>query len=519
MNYLVKRYKDKDNNSAGYLVSDFSKNTDTPLIFSGTYVKSYMTDIGENLLHTLENSVYHRPPAKAIKGQFWFQSETRTLFIYKGDELADSTDESLWTPVTQGISTDVYDHIANKNNPHLVTKLSIGLDKVDNVPVFDKSLNLSDVVDLSAAQTNLGILPKSNTWSKAEADARYLTLGGISLDSDKLDGIDGSNFMKIASPIAQDTINATSFDGIKLTANNGSSYIETNGVYGTLALTNGLSVSNKLFANNSSASVISLNSDVGSNSVIKIRNFTKGNVGTTPVLAKTYTFDLTGIYVDNNLVYHENNKPTASEVGALPVYGKAVDTAALNGIGTVYSTGTSVNSILQRMSNGSVSARLGRTTATANDNTLNGFGSTVFRNSNADPFLRYATKQDTISWAGIDTLIRPAKGWICFNGSGAVLDSLNCTVGKLGTGRFRVYITTTGGTPVVMIGNNDPAVGPTSIMQMWVSNLTTTYFDVNTKISGYVQQNHYNSSTVDGYYFMWSEAYYDANVYTISFYY
>lgn len=111
-------------------------------------------------------------------------------------------------------------HKADLNNPHVVTKAQVGLGSVDNVQQASKSnfdahvANTSNPHSVTAAQ--VGAAPTSRTVSTGTGltgggalssnltlsldlvylDNRYLGKTAKAADSDKLDGLNGADFVK-----------------------------------------------------------------------------------------------------------------------------------------------------------------------------------------------------------------------------------------------------------------------------------------------------------------------------------
>ena len=102
-------------------------------------------------------------------------------------------------------------------------------------------------------------------------------------------------------------------------------------------------------------------------------------------------------FVGTNPVYHAGNKPTASDIGALPLIGKAVDSALLNG--TNETTASTINTIAKRDGSGDISVRLLRSEY-ANQNTIG--GAIAYRTNNvADNYVRFCSDPAAIrTWLG-----------------------------------------------------------------------------------------------------------------------
>ena len=90
------------------------------------------------------------------------------------------------TTAEQAIADDLSDHIADKNNPHEVTKAQVGLGNVDNTSDLDKPIS-------TATQTALDLkADKSDTYTKAEIDGKLsasMHFKGTVVNKDALDDI------------------------------------------------------------------------------------------------------------------------------------------------------------------------------------------------------------------------------------------------------------------------------------------------------------------------------------------
>ncbi|WPK39159.1 hypothetical protein Cassandra_0483 [Pseudomonas phage Cassandra] len=511
MNYRVKHYRYRLIDG-GYLVKDLKKNTETSLVFTGTYVKSYVQDVGENLINILNNFSYHLPPVSAVTGQLWWKENTRQMYIFPGPNGLDSTNINNWVPITKFEEDAVWAHITNYNNPHLVDKYSVKLDKLENYPIFDISKNFADVLNASSARTNLGVFGKDVTYTKAEADSLFLKKTDKAANSNNLNGIPAAKFMKVAAPVANAAINVTPSDGL-MSFRSGKSYLESRGI------SNGLSINNTIATNNSSATILELNNTTLSTSSVFIKLYNRGSLNTTPVLALQYRLSPNQLYIGNNQVFHLGYRPTPAQIGALPVNGKASDSAALDG--RINSTLATPGTVVERDSSGAITGRLLRSTGNNTSDQFTRNSKIGFVRSNSNNTMRFTPAQALNEWAGYNTLIKKSKGWISWSGpTGSRLDSWNLTVSKLASGRYRVYLSVPAPDTnyVVVLGNADAMVwnNQLNITEQWVTTKTTTYFDVNCKITKADHIINYNPS---GWTNRFGEDYFDAPFFSLVIYY
>ncbi len=102
------------------------------------------------------------------------------------------------------------------------------------------------------------------------------------------------------------------------------------------------------------------------------------------------------IYVDGAQVYHKENKPTPSEIGALSASGKAVDSDKLDGLDSSVFSRTSHNHDTRYHTKGeSNTLFLGKTAIAANSDKLDGLDSSAFSRSDHNHDDRYFTETES----------------------------------------------------------------------------------------------------------------------------
>lgn len=478
-------------------ISDRDLNSTTDLRFLGQgYTDSYEQIFAENSLHRLENFYDTVPPSKSLKGQLWVKSKPDGTFddiLYCNSSVLDgvnTSDISKWVPFVTDLKTAALDHITKLgvNDPHRPTKQQIGLGLVDNVLVYNKDLNLSDILSLPDVQTNLDFYDKSVTYTRAEYDSLFLPLTGKAADTDLLQNIDITGFVVKATPKVTSNfeITGTQTKTFSVLNNEFSIDRETN-LTGMSVLTN---VSNGLITvGNSSAVKMELIS-YQQNGEISLSLFNTGSAGSTASLSKAFSINKDNVFIDGNSgLYHFGRIPTNAEIGSLPVNGKAANSALLQDFPMSYTY--LPNSIVARsVGNGIYSSTFAATKPEITTGTIANYGIRRFGSEKIE-FATPATIQawlDIGSASGTDTV----KHHGSINGvTGSLLNNYRIgSVSKIGTGIIRVTLSSPAPSlayAVVMGSIESTSIQPSNIS----SGIETTF------VQGYV--NYISSSTFDIY--------------------
>lgn len=168
----------------------------TTLSFAGYDSYGYEKSLQESLLWLQENFAGIVPPEKAIKGQLWYNTTDKIIYVYDGDDFSeggDSTNLINWISANDIHYSDLNDHLTNFNNPHNVTKVQVGLGNVANALQLIASNNLSDIPNSLTARTNLDVYSKSEINSSFALKTDVTTEIGTALNTTALFLKSGSN--------------------------------------------------------------------------------------------------------------------------------------------------------------------------------------------------------------------------------------------------------------------------------------------------------------------------------------
>lgn len=452
MPYNIRRFQEKQQTpgTVSHTVKDFNLDeTYSTLPFIGKYYEDYQTAIGESMLWLTERFASENPPEQAIRGQIWFNRNDETLYFFNHPDGTDSTNLSNWDSFVSNVSEEINNHLNDFNNPHLVTKQTIGLGNVDNVFVYDKSLNFGEYTnstltptDLLAAQTNLSVYSTEQQYSKTSANATFFPINGVAVNSNSLDGVVASGYMSISTPNSTSGItNTSTSESDLISANNsGQSIHFSDSQGGDLSLFSGIGKDFKTVVSNDGGVRLSLQTKNVS-PVATVKLYSQGVANSTPSVIGTLQFDSTNISVNGNTVFHEGNLPTTTQVGALALSATAQNTHALNG--KTQTTNATQNQIALRDSSGILLGSTFSSTSTSEGNSISSSGSILFRNTSVDPLIRYASKSDVQNWINANAFLVGAKHWAMFDNIGTIIDGYNCTITKTGTGQYRINFTGT----------------------------------------------------------------------------
>lgn len=197
-------------------------------------------------------------------------------------------------------------HIADKNNPHEVTKAQLGLGNVDNTSDANKPIS-------SATQTALNNCVKKNESPTLNAGDEYVFNFVAGTQRAKLELTEWLGFeMNYLSTGAE--INLRSYGDVEVQAPSGA----------TLAMRqkgNGASIElrNGIYATSASGREIEIKQQNGS--AIKVKN--NGAISLEPVTGQA-------VYVNNNPVITTDDKATTSALGVVKVDGETI--SANNGV-------------------------------------------------------------------------------------------------------------------------------------------------------------------------------------------
>lgn len=167
-------------------------NGGTSIQLAGYRAMGYERSLQESLVWILESFSGVTPPPKAIKGQLWYKSDDKLLYVYDGDDYLDGGDSTNINNWVKPINIDISDltaHITDYANPHQVTKAQVGLSDVVNGLQLLASNNLSDLTNPVTARNNLGV------YDKAYIDANFLPISGGN-DSNTVGGISSTQFIR-----------------------------------------------------------------------------------------------------------------------------------------------------------------------------------------------------------------------------------------------------------------------------------------------------------------------------------
>ena len=414
-------------------------NTYSTVGLIGSSNNNYASTFFQNTLWKMENFSGTTPPARAIEGQIWFNTTNNQIYVYIGDDGLDSTQLTNWRPFVKDISDGLAAHIAltGSRDPHEVTKSQVGLDLVDNVPVFDKTLNFADALDKASIRNNLSIYSSSETYTQSIADGLFLGINSKAVNADKLDGYDSTDLVTITAPRMLATLNANSITANQvIRANNDKASIAVNTSRGDFELLSGFKSSDlRVITGGESGSLITFGNR-NADPTVKLQVYNTAAANTVPVLAKEYVFAKDNLYIGGSQVYHKTRIPTNADVGSLPSNGKAVNAAALNGFAA--NAGIVANSIVASDGAGDIWARYFRTTL--GNEIPNSDAQVIFRNDqNSDNYMRLGTLGAFQSWLNIGARPNLTKAYIAFEGGSlGVYNNNLCTVYKLATGRYRI---------------------------------------------------------------------------------
>lgn len=186
MTTRLRRYNQKD--------LPLSQQTNSVLIPDGVITEDYISvplagldsygyevSLQEALLWLQESFSGSTPPAKAIKGQLWFNTSNNLIYAYNGDDFSnggDSTNINNWVIPSDITYDDLSNHLSDFNNPHNVTKAQIGLSNVVDQLQLVAANNLSDLDNVATARNNLDV------HSKSHIDSNFSTISGTNIAID-----------------------------------------------------------------------------------------------------------------------------------------------------------------------------------------------------------------------------------------------------------------------------------------------------------------------------------------------
>lgn len=443
MTHYIRRYSSVNGGDSKptKLVADVGIDTSYSSIgLIGSSSSGYASTFYQNTLWKLENFSGTTPPANAIEGQVWFNETNSQIYVFTEIDGTDSTQIENWSPFIKGITTSLSAHTTQTgiNDPHQTTKSQVGLSLVDNVPVFNKNLNFSDVLDVSSVQANLSVYSSGSTYTRSQADSLFLSATQKAADSDKLDGYDSLDLVNITNPVVHGSINTNSISSNSqiLRINQDKASIAVSTVRGDIELLSGFKQDLRVITAGTSGNAISL-TNANSDPVVNFNVYnTSPTAGAVATLAKNYSFTKDNLYVGGNQVYHKGRIPSSSDIGALSVNGKASNSSLLNGYPA--SLNATANTIAESDGAGDVWARYFKTTLV--NETPQSTANVIFRNdATNDNYMRIGTKAAFNSWLNIPARQNLVKSWIAFNGSTmSVYNSSHCSVSKLATGRYRI---------------------------------------------------------------------------------
>ena len=502
MSYDVKKFEDAQRINNGLLpnekpltVNTNSINTDTSVQLVGELVSDYSKFIFENFTWIMENFSGPEPPGNPTAGQLWhkktFGDEKGTLYVYTtfGSELPGYPG---WEGLTTIIEGALGQHIDDFENPHEVTKTTIGLSNVENKPNYIKSLSLGDVINTSNARTNLNLYSTSEVYTKSESDALFIAHGSSAPDSERLGGYLPEVFMKSANPVATSKIDGTSIvSDVQIRTDDEVISIVTKGPSGDLHLNSG----------------IDRNNIIRAPSAAKIRGTYLGKFASWHAsLFSSSGSEIADLVVDSGHltlelgtnkydIYHKAFLPTPEQTGSLPAGATAVNTNLLQNLSP--SVVNASDTVVVRDGNGDIhcTGLVSRITTTSQTYPNTQY---AFRVSPEDPEIRFVNRDTLVGYLGLSPLDSPqgVKGTGHYDGS-AHYRGIVSGMSSIGNGVWRVYtsITMPSNYCVVLSVQDEgtlyedyrPPVqgqsatfetGELNITKGYVTTRTTTYFDV-----------------------------------------
>ncbi|VOH53498.1 hypothetical protein MIJ3_00009 [Pseudomonas phage vB_PaeM_MIJ3] len=420
----------------------------------------YEKAFSESMIWMVENFASSSPPQNAIKGQLWYKTEgpgtQGSFYVYVG-EPGEFTNLAKWHPLTQGTLDLLSAHINDKNDPHQVTKEQIGLGLVDNVNTFDKTLNLADVLNKAAARNNLSIYGKNETYNSQEYNNLFVDKSNSSSpDSELLGGLDSTAYVKKQTPFVTSSITSSVTSGDVIVMNDNSFRLAYKPNYGTSLILGG-TVTDIHSQNNTTAVSMNMVTNNTLDNGIQFVFYNTGAINTPLVANSIISFKADNLYIGSgNLAFHDRRPPTAAEVGALAWNGTAVDSYLLNG--KINSTSPGANTIAVRYTpsnlpdaNGGYLSASSFSMTYTNADPMSVNAQVTFRNNNTnDNYVRFASRDQLVTYLGYDWKVEidMPKGLASFSdtnltgGSFFVINTLNLSITKLGTGLYRFYFTT-----------------------------------------------------------------------------
>lgn len=350
MPYLIRKFEDAQliessmpPNEGPFVVEDDSINTATSLQFPGNGVDPYSAYVFESQTWLGEQFSGPFPPERPMVGQVWHNKAVGqvlpgVLYVYT----ANPADVELPTfPGWKGIITDaataLYDHIADENNPHVVTKTQLGLDMVDNTLTYIASVNLGDALNLSTCRFNLDVYSTSDMYSAAEMDARYIDIsGGAASDSLALNNIPAADFVLSATPVVTAGIVGTGIPSneIQFSANGNSQAIGVSSS-DTFDINSGITAAGTIASDLKGGARIESNYFNTATPSWKLQLAYSDVVGAVSVESANIEVDATNLYITlasvTTKIHSETSPPTPAEVGALALTDPAVNTELLGG--------------------------------------------------------------------------------------------------------------------------------------------------------------------------------------------
>jgi hypothetical protein len=433
-----------------HTVKDFTIDEEyTTLPFVGRYFQDYAEAIAESMLWLTEKFSSEAPPANAIRGQIWFNRNDDSLYYFNHPDTTDSSEISNWAPFVSSVSADINSHINNLNNPHLVTKQTLGLSNVENVFVYNKNLNFAEYIngtlstsDLAAAQTNLDSYPKAQQYPATTVVSTFFPINGTANNSLNLAGIPASGYMTVSTPTSTSGItNSSTTESNIISVAGGSQsihFLDSQG--GDLSILSGIGSDFRTVVPNDGGIRFALQTKQTAPTAT-VTLYAQGAAGGSPTTAGTLAFTSTNVSVNGNNVFHEGNLPTPGQISALPIGGTAQNAFSVNG--KIQTTNGTQNQIALRDSLGVVVGSTVSSTSTSEGNAVGSSGTLLFRNSSSDSIVRHATKSDVQTWINANSFLTGAKHWAVWSVSGGILtviNSYNCSVTKQITGQYKVTL-------------------------------------------------------------------------------
>lgn len=466
MPYTIKRYSSVNGGSSkpNKTVNDIQiDNTYSSIGLIGSYNESYKSQFFQNMLWKMENFSHTIAPLNPIEGQLWFNPDEKSVKVYISNDKPTSV-SSDWKNLGSTILNELTDHESRTgiNDPHETTKEQVGLGNVPNVYTFNKTLNLADVLDASICRSNLEVYGTSETYNKTTVNNLFMAKGGTVNNTDRLDGLTSADFVLVDNPVVYRTFDTTSIiTNTALTYNNSKGSIVVNTGAGNIDLLSGIRSDGRIASANDTGAMLSFINDNSDPMVTMVvfNRATANNQTAQPV--RSYRFTKTNLIIDYDTnpseMYHTGRIPSNAAVGSLPLNGKAVNTLLLNGM--YQSSSPNDNAVALRDGAGDVHVR--HIQVSNPDENIETGNLILFRNSNtSDNYVRRANVSSFQSWFRANEPKGVVKAWIQFNGiTGSTYKSHNCTLTKLGTGKYRIYYNSFS-TPAA--GSVVPFVGVTS---------------------------------------------------------